>query len=77
MGTPVCSSFRVDLTTLISCLNSHVSSEICVCRLEKLSSMRDSMALNLSRSISIEMSGSVSLFASISSLLCVKPHYLT
>ena len=39
-----------------------------MCRLEKLSSMRDSMALNLSRSISIEMSGSVSLFASISSL---------
>ena len=39
-----------------------------MCRLEKLSSMRDSMALNLSRSISIEMSGSVSLFVSISSL---------
>ena len=57
--------------TLISCLNSHVSSEICVCRLEKLSSMRVSMAINLSRSISIEMSESVSWFASISSLFCL------
>ena len=69
--TDFSSSFRVDLTTLISCLNSHVSSEICVCRLEKLSSMRDSMAINLSRSISIEMSESVSWFASISSPFCL------
>ena len=47
-------SFGVDLTALISCLNLQESSEICVCRLEKLSSIRDSMAVNLSRSISIE-----------------------
>ena len=65
------SSFSVDLTTLISCLNSHVSSEICVCRLEKLSSIRDSMALNLSRSISVELSEAVSWFLSISSLFCL------
>ena len=42
-----------------------------MCRLEKLSSMRDSIAINLSRSISIEMSESVSWFASISSLFCL------
>ena len=63
--------FSVDLTTLISCLNSQVSSEICVCRLEKLSSIRDSMAISLSRSISIEISESVSWFPSISSLFCL------
>ena len=43
------SSFSVDLTTLISCFNSQESSEIYV------SSIRDSMAINLSRSISIDI----------------------
>ena len=69
--TDFSSSFSVDLTTLISCLNSHVSSEICVCRLEKLSAIRDSMALDLSRSISVELSEAVSWFLSISSLFCL------
>ena len=40
-------------------------------RLEKLSSMRDSIAVNLSRSISVEASKSVSWFPSISSLFCL------
>ena len=70
--TDFSSSIIVDLTTLISCLNSFVSSEICECRLVKLSSIRDSMAINLSRSISIEISGeSVSWFPSISLLFCL------
>ena len=60
--TDFSSSFSVDLTTLISCLNSFVRLEICECRLEKLSSIRDSMAINLSRSISVEISESVSWF---------------
>ena len=69
--TDFSNSFSVDLTTLISCLNSHVSTAICECRLEKLSSIRDSMAFNLSKSISIELSESVSWFPSISLLLCL------
>ena len=48
-------SISVDLMRLISSLNSQVSSAICECRLEKLSSIRDSIAFNLSKSISIEM----------------------
>ena len=54
------SAFSVDLTPAISSLNSLESSAICVCRLEKLFSIRDSMAVNLSRSISMEISESVS-----------------
>ena len=50
---------------------THESSEICVCGLEKLSSILDSMAINLSRSISIDISEPVSWFPSISTLFCL------
>ena len=69
--TDFSSSLCVDLTTLISCLNSHESSEICVWRLQKLSSIRDSMAISLTRSISMDISESVSWFPSISMLFCL------
>ena len=62
-------SISVDLMPLISSLNSQVSSEICEYRLEKLSSIRDSMAFNLSKSMSIEMCVLVCWSSSISSLL--------
>ena len=52
-------SISVDLMPLISSLNSQVSLEICECRLQKLSSIRDSIAFNLSKSMSIEMCVSV------------------
>ena len=54
--TDFSSSISVDLTALISCLNSFVSSEICECGLIKLSSIRDSMAIKLSRSIAASQS---------------------
>ena len=49
-------SFSVNLTLSISCLNLHVSWAICEWRLEKMSSIRDSKAFNLSRIIFTEAS---------------------
>ena len=54
---------------LISSLNSQVSSAICECRLEKLSSILDSITVNLSKSIFIERCVLVCWSSSISLLL--------
>ena len=62
-------SISVDLMPLISSLNSQVSSEICECRLEKSSSIRDSIAFNLLKSMSIETCVLVCWSSSTSSLL--------
>ena len=59
----------VDLMALISSLNSQVSSAICKCRLEKLSSILDSITVNLLKSIFIERCLLVCWSSSISSLL--------